>query len=226
MEIMDEFVGRVVRIDADEKLQRTQDEYTAAVHAYYAAEAKLNACQNLREAEGLAILHNRASITAWACEHRLGVAKSNALAATLDAPLTREELAEELRRAVRSRAEIATDGRTYQESILLQLEDAQRWVDGGMNRAMMDECKACKAFWPWGDMLRMTAKQQERAWAVIQTHCVVRPHTPIERSEHGIELLDGTNPTPRFTSIVYAPPYPLRAERLQRDIYRIVAADA
>ena len=224
MEIMNEFVGKVVRIDADEKLQRTQDEYTAALHTYYEAEASLNACTDLRRAEGLAILHNRASIMAWACEHRLGVAKSNALAATLDAPLTREELAEELRRAIRSRAEIATDGRTYQESILLQLEDAQRWVDGGMNHAMMAECKACKACWPWGDMLRMTAKQKARVWAVIQTHCVVRPHTPIERSEHGIELLNGTNPTPRFTDIVYAPPYPLRAEPLERDLYRIVPA--
>ena len=224
MKIVDEVVDNVVRIDADEKLQIAQDEYTAAVHAYYEAEKRLNACQNLREAEGLAILHNRASATAWACEHRLGVAKSNALAATLDAPLTRGELAAELRRAIRSRAVIAIDGRTYEQAILLRLDDAQRWVDGGFNRAQLDESRACKGYWPWGDMLRMTAKQRERAWAVIQTHCVVRPHVPIERSEHGIELLDGTNPTPRFTEIVYAPPYALQAERMQRDIYRIVPA--
>ena len=199
-EIMEEFVQNVTEIDADERLEEAQTAYVTAVKAYH---------ETAPETAVVSILGTQ---EAWEAERRLGVAAANAVSVRLTEPLTREQLEEQLRLAIKSKAQIEKTGVRFETAILRQLEERQKYVDGGFHEELLRECKAFKSHWPWGRSLSLSKGQRERAWQVLEKHCAKRPYTPVERTRSGVPLLE-TAADPNFKgAVMLSPPYQLRLQ--------------
>lgn len=206
-QLMDGFVQDIVQVDADEKLEAAQVAYKAALEAYHVAVAALEG-ETLSDA-GAWIEKSKAAEAAWQAECEVGIAAANAVSVRAVEPITRAQLAEELRVAIGSKARIEKSGVTFEQAILRFLDDCQKRVDGGFYKEHLRECKAFKSHFPWGRRLSLSRGQRDRAWAVLETHCVERDYTPVRRGKMGVPLLEQPAHLQFEGATMFTPPYQL-----------------
>ena len=209
-------------------LDHAQKAHNDALHEYYAASARAARAGVGRfdDDDPLTAALQAAASAAYRAEHAVGIATANMLSAQLEIRLTREELSEELRRAINSKAVIESSGLTFEAAILAYLDSSQWRVDGGFAEYDLRKCQACKSHWPWGRKLSMSDGQRGRAWRIIATHCALRPTPYVTRDRTGGQIILTDKPqVHRIVPAHYAPPYQIKSEeREQGGGLRVVPA--